>query len=112
MVAYYEIHMILSGLNEQSSDAMARHRKFVELVKVCQDNGFWASMISKDTGNEEDAGDVIVTTREPRRETATQRIIEFAEELKEKGYSVSRYKVETCDLDSQIEDELELLNRA
>jgi hypothetical protein len=94
---YYEIHLIVDGPADS------------KLIFLCQSRGYWPSTLESDEGNEEEPGQVILTSREVRQELAVRSIEDMAETLSDAGIKLLRYKVEHIILDSKVSDELELL---
>lgn len=95
---YYEVHCIVGGPLDD------------EIQELAQKNGFWWSVLEVETKkNEEEPGDIILTTRAEDEHLAQASIYELAADLRDAKRKLKRYKVESAVLDSKIMDDLELL---
>lgn len=95
---YYEIHVIVSPPFKQED--------CLSLVKPYK---WWGAVINQDTGHEEKAGDLILTTRAKSQDLSEDAIKTIIAALKDKGFNPTRYKIELATLDSKLEDTLNLL---
>ena len=69
-------------------------------------DGWWGSRLNQDGSNEEQAGDLILTTRRKTQEDGVGAIREIAEKLTDVGYSVVRGKTEIVAFDTKLGDKL------
>lgn len=65
---------------------------------------FWGSVLVADDGDEEKAGDVILTSRAPTREALIEKMRSLAAALRSNGYAVVRGKVEEVTFDTKHGD--------
>lgn len=104
MTKYYEIHCIVKA-GKHKHPEWAKQRSIEEAKEV----GYWYSEIEHDHGNEEDAGDLIFTNRAQTPSLARVKVEEFFRAVRPLGVTISRYKVETVEVDSKAEDVWKLL---
>lgn len=101
---YYEAHLTILGMNEEllSYDSLLTEIKSLGLKPVDLVN-----IRREDLENEE--FDLITTLHSPSLKEITAQTIKAVTHLKEKGYPVVRYKIESAVFDSKYEDTFNLL---
>jgi ornithine cyclodeaminase/alanine dehydrogenase-like protein (mu-crystallin family) len=92
-VLYLEAHVIVLGRDGQA----LRDR-------IAQDGrtfGFWSSVLTADESAEEEAGDVILTTRDTDEPALKARMVHLMTHMTDRALIVKRYKIEAATLDSK-----------
>lgn len=91
---YVECHVVVSG------DVHGQSLPYAKLAK------WWGARITEDTSEEEQPGDLILTTRRKTPEDAVNAIRTLAADLRERGFLVTRGKTEIVAFDSKHGDVL------
>lgn len=78
-----------------------------EFTKLCKEFGFWSS----DWALADKKYKFFATSRGVERQDIFERMQRLIERLKEQKFKVFRYKIEDTVLDSNISDELQLLDK-
>ena len=89
---YVECHVIVRNDPEGNS---LPHAKL---------EGWWGSRLNEDGSEEEEPGDLILTTRREEHGDAVKAIRSLAEKLRDVGYDVVRGKTEVVAFDTKMGD--------
>lgn len=95
---YFECHITVEPIPE------ARVQEF---AKLCKEFGFWSS----DWALADKTYKFFATSRGVERQDIQERMQSLIKRLKEQRFKVFRYKIEDTILDSNISDELQLLDK-
>lgn len=105
---YCEMHIICRPPLHGQARFFREEKEKISIL--CKQHGWWWAELSHDEGDEEKAGDIILTSRDKTVMACTYKIESlYAEFTTNKLPMPIRYKIELCIMDSKIKDEINLL---